>query len=379
MKIGYDAKRAVNNFTGLGNYSRLVISQVATLPDRPELILYTPKMKDNPLLDPIKSLPNVRFAFPPPSGFQGSLWRTFGLTNSLRPDGCEIYHGLSNELPLNIRRSGVPSVVTIHDLIYRRLPQCYNAVDRILYDFKYGRSCRNADKIVAISECTKRDIVELYGIEPEKIEVIYQGCDDSFRRPVSKERLEEVRKKYRLPDRYVIQVGTIEWRKNLALTVEALPSLPEDVELVVIGRDRKGYKYDCLDVAKRGGVADRIHWLGSVDFRDLPALYRLAAVAAYPSRYEGYGIPVIEALCCGVPVVGAIGSTLEEAARSFYNDIPAESVKNIPESLFVNPESAAEMAEALNAVLDGKVEDFKAPMVASVQPYRLMEIYRSLV
>ena len=148
------------------------------------------------------------------AGFGGALWRSFGLTNNLAADKVSIYHGLSNELPLNISAAGIPSVVTMHDVIYRRMPECYSGVDRILYDFKYGRSCRNATRIIAVSECTKRDVAELYGVDPGKIDVVYQGCDDSFRREIPEEELEGVRRRLGLPGRYVLQVGTIEERKT---------------------------------------------------------------------------------------------------------------------------------------------------------------------
>lgn len=340
MKIGFDGKRAINNLTGLGNYSRLVIESMAEANGGSDsLLVYAPEMRENPRLEKIRRLMNVEFRFPGPVGFRGALWRSFGISNHLAADGVEIYHGLSNELPLNIRKSGIKSIVTIHDLIYRRLPNCYSLPDRLLYDFKYRRSCENADRIIAISECTKRDIIELYGINPEKIDVIYQGCADIFRQKISDEELARVKAKYGLPGRFVLQVGTIEWRKNLALTAEALAGLEGDVKLVAVGRDRRGYRAEVMARAAKARVADRMLWLGSVDFKDLPALYRLAAVAALPSRYEGFGIPVIEAMECETPFVGATGSCLEEAGG--------------PAGFYVSPDSPEQMAEALRAILAG--------------------------
>lgn len=343
MLIGFDGKRAVNNLTGLGNYSRLVIEALAKADDRVhQLLVYAPEMRNNPRLEAIKSLSNVEFRFPGNVGFHGSMWRTFGITNHLRADNVEIYHGLSNELPLNIRKGGVKSVVTIHDLIYRRLPRCYSPADRLLYDFKYGHSARNADRVIAISECTKRDVMELYGVPEDKIDVVYQGCDDIFRREVTQKDMKRVEQLYNLPDRYILQVGTIEWRKNLALTAMALAALPTDVKLVAVGRDRRGYKREVMEKARRLGVADRIIFTGSVDFSDLPALYHRATAAALPSRYEGFGIPVIEAMECDVPFVGAKGSCLEEAGG--------------PAGFYVDADSPEEMAGALQTILNGGEE-----------------------
>lgn len=370
MVIGYDGKRAVSNMTGLGNYSRLVIESVAeTYPDS-RLLVYTPKLTDNPRLATIRSLHNVEFRLPPPQGFKGSLWRTFGITNNLRPDKVEIFHGLSNELPLNIASSGIPSVVTIHDVIYRRRPQCYNAIDRHIYDFKYGRSCRNATRIIAVSQRTKDDIVELYGIDPDKIDVIYQGCDSSFRKEISPDALKEVRTRLNLPKKYILQVGTIEERKNLELTVRALSALPEDVTLLAVGRDRKGYLSKVKEIASSLGVAARLDVRHDVTFADLPAVCRMAEVIAYPSFYEGFGIPVLEGLESGRPVVAATGSCLEEAGGDA--------------AFYVNPTDPAAMAHIINGLLDGSIDS--APRIARGYEYaskfssddmasRLMAVY----
>lgn len=341
MRIGLDGKRAVNNLTGLGNYSRLVLESLATADNgRHELLVYAPEMRRNPRLDALKGMRNVEFRFPGPVGFHGSMWRTFGISNHLLADKVDVYHGLSNELPLNIRKSGVKSVVTLHDAIYRRLPSCYNAIDRVLYDFKYGRSCRNADRVIAISECTKRDAMELYGVPEDRIDVVYQGCADIFRQPVSKEVLEEVRIRYNLPERYILQVGTIEWRKNLELSARALAGLEDDVKLVAVGRDRKGYRREVMEAMRKSGVSSaRVVWLEGLPFRDLPAIYRNASVAVLPSRYEGFGLPVIEAMECEVPFVGAKGSCLEEAGGEAGR--------------YVDPDSVEEMVHELQIILDG--------------------------
>ena len=164
LKIGYDAKRAFCNNTGLGNYSRFVIEGIARENPQDSLLLYTPKTIGNPRIEPILALPNVEPRFPAGPGFKGSLWRTFGIPNHLRADKVDLYHGLSNELPLTIREAGVPSVLTMHDVIYRRLSGGYSLFDRVADDIKYGKSCRNATHIIAVSECTKRDVVELYGV-----------------------------------------------------------------------------------------------------------------------------------------------------------------------------------------------------------------------
>lgn len=337
MIIGYDAKRAVSNMTGLGNYSRLVTESIAERHPTWRLLLYTPKLKDNPRLSHLKDCHNVEFHLPPPQGFSGSLWRSWGLSNNLAADRVDIYHGLSNELPLNIRSAGVPSVVTVHDVIYRRLPHCYSAIDRLLYDFKYGRSCRNADRIIAVSRRTKDDIIHYYGIDPDKIDVIYQGCDDSFKKILAPEFLEQTRLRLGLPERYLLQVGTIERRKNLELSVRALSAIKDkEIHLVAVGKDR-GYLGYLQKISEELGVKARIIYRHDITFADLPAVCQKARAILYPSLYEGFGIPVIEGLESMRPVIAATGSCLEEAGGDA--------------AYYVNPDDPRQLAATIDSVL----------------------------
>lgn len=313
LTVGFDAKRAVANMTGLGNYSRLVIESLADARPDMSLRLYTPAMRQNPRLHRINGMPNAVFATPGRAPLGGSVWRTWGMTGQLRRDGVTLFHGLSNELPLNIAKAGIPSVVTMHDVIYRRLPECYKPADRIMYDWKYGTSCRNADRIIAVSQRTKDDVAELYGIDPDRIDVVYQGCDPQFKNVCTDAVRAELSQRLNLPPRFILQVGTVERRKNLELTIRALSALPADISLVVVGRDHHGYMDRCRRLAESLGVAGRITWLQGLAFTDLPALYQSAEVICYPSRYEGFGIPVLEGLESRRPVVAATGSCLEEA------------------------------------------------------------------
>ncbi|MCM1369161.1 MAG: glycosyltransferase family 4 protein [Candidatus Amulumruptor caecigallinarius] len=342
LRIGFDAKRAFANNTGLGNYSRLIIGGISAEHPEADLLLYTPKYIASPRMKEIESRRNVEIHYPSAQGFKGGIWRTFGITNNLKADRVDIYHGLSNELPLNIQSSGVPSIVTIHDVIYRRLPYCYKPIDRIIYDYKYGRSCKNATHIIAVSERTKRDIVELYGIDERKISVVYQGCEDIFRVKQSPLKIEATLKKYNLPKEYILQVGTIEKRKNLGLTIRALKNIDGRLPLVAVGRDHYGYKKECMQTAAAEGVADRIYFLEGLPFEELPILNQGAAVICYPSRYEGFGIPVLEGVTSGRPVVAAAGSCLEEAGGEG--------------AIYINPDSPHDMAEAVNSILRGDTD-----------------------
>lgn len=317
MTIGFDAKRAACNLTGLGNYSRYVLGMMGLQYPDNSYLLYTPQVKCEDRLRPLLVGGNMELRQPGTVGRMfGAAWRSLEIPRLCTEDGVDIYHGLSNELPLNIKRWGVTSVVTVHDLIWRRVPQDYAAVDRMLYDRKYGHSARIADRIIAISECTKRDLVEDWQIDPARIDVIYQGCDPVFHQPVTKDVREAVRQRYGLPERYIMSVGTVQSRKNQLLAVKALRGLPDDVVLAIAGgRDREYGKLIDGYIAKHR-LGDRVRWLGSVAPDDLPALYSGAKLSSYTSRYEGFGIPLIESIAAGTPVVACTGSCLEEAGGS---------------------------------------------------------------
>lgn len=160
MKIGFDAKRAAQNRTGLGNYSRFILRILSeNLPGENELYLYTPNPKKASLLDSL--LKDSRLVLETPTSlfwrYLKSFWRTWGVSNDISSDGVSLFHGLSNELPLNIRKvKGVKSIVTIHDLIFLHYPECYHFIDRTIYNYKFRKACEHADRIIAVSECTKK-------------------------------------------------------------------------------------------------------------------------------------------------------------------------------------------------------------------------------
>lgn len=333
MRIGFDAKRAAQNKTGLGNYSRFVLQTLADAAPQNEYVLYIPSERKQGLLDVLKGDFVRRF---PQKGLWKnfrSLWRVWGITSDVQQDGIDIYHGLSNELPLNIRKArSVKSIVTIHDLIFLRYPECYPLIDRTIYNYKFRKACQRADRVIAVSECTKRDIVQLYHISPEKIDVVYQGCDSQFKLPASETMKMEVRALYSLPERYILYVGSIEKRKNLLLLAKALRHLDESYQVIAVGK-RTPYADRVNKFLHEHGLQDRLRMLHGVPFAHLPALYQLATTFVYPSRYEGFGIPLLEALNSGVPAIGAYGSCLEEAGG--------------PGSLYVAPDDDRALAEAI--------------------------------
>ena len=334
LNIGIDAKRIVRNGTGLGSYGRTLVNDLAQYPLR--LNLYAPDKGRDDLRTQVEGHDNVSFLFPHSSfhfPLSKSYWRSRGIVADLKRDGIQLYHGLSGELPIGIRRSGIKSVVTIHDLIFLRHPEFYNPIDVQIYKWKFHQTIKEADHIIAISECTKRDILEYGGklISEDNITLIYQSCAQRFAPSA-------ICKHPSPTTRYVLSVGSIEPRKNTMLALKALHHLPDDISLVLVGR-HTAYTDKLTQYARTNGLEHRLRILHGVPDADLPALYAGAEAFVYPSVYEGFGIPIIEAIRCGLPVVACTGSCLEEAGG--------------PDSLYVEPDDAEGMADAIRRSLNG--------------------------
>ena len=342
MIIGFDAKRIVRNGTGLGNYGRTLVNDLSAL-DAFDLRLYAPDNGITQLRSQIVGRPNVAFCYPrhAPTAIGKALWRSHGIVKQLQKDGVNIYHGLSGELPVGISKAGIRTVVTIHDLIFMRHPEYYNRTDVKIYTKKFFNTIKEADRIVAISECTKRDVCELGEVDPKRVDVIYQSCSPRFSEEPDAAKMWTVRDKYVLPDRYILCVGSIEERKNVLEAIQALHHLPDDVSLVIVGRQTP-YSDRVYEYVLEHRMHSRVQMLHNVPDDDLPALYRMADCFVYPSRYEGFGIPIIEAISQGLPVVACTGSCLEEAGG--------------PDSLYVSPDDPEAMAHALSQVLYGAPE-----------------------
>lgn len=338
MKIGYDGKRAANNQTGLGNYSRSLIEHLAQQFPENQYFIYTPKIKDKLRSLPLFAKTNVQLALPE-KGTSKLLWRSLGIKKKLLKDQLDLFHGLSHEIPFGLQKTGIKGIVTMHDLIFLRLPQYYKFIDRQIYRFKSEYACKHADRIIAISEKTKQDIVELYQTDPAKIDVVYQSCDDSFKSAVASQLKAQTKAKYNLPEQYLLYVGTIEGRKNLLQLINALPHIDPAYKLVVIGRPTEYAKLVDAQINKLG-LTDRVIFLKGVPFDALPAIYQLASLFVLPSYYEGFGIPIIEALYSGIPVVAATGSCLEEAGG--------------PGSRYVSPDDVQALADTITEILSNK-------------------------
>jgi glycosyltransferase involved in cell wall biosynthesis len=334
MRIGFDAKRAFFNKSGLGSYSRNLIRGLADKYPENEYVLYTPGFHYE-LFEPRQECIVVKGPELPLHKAFRFYWRSFYLSKQLPRDRIDIFHGLSHEIPYRFPVKQVRSVVTIHDLIFLRLPHLYRMVDRTIYERKFRYACKTADRIVAISRQTANDIVEFFNIPPEKIDVVYQGCDPVFNTNVPLIEKEALRMKYRLPESFILYVGTIEPRKNLLTLIKALHFAKIDLPLVVIGKPTP-YLNKINEYIERHNLINII-FCDIVHNHDLPGIYQLAHLFVYPSIFEGFGIPVLEALYSRVPVITSRVSSLTEVGGDH--------------TLYVDPNNVEEMAAAIKKVL----------------------------
>lgn len=303
-----------------------------------DYFLYTPKIENSPETNFF--LDKSGFTTRLPSSKLNPLWRSYGIVDQLKNDTIQLYHGLSHEIPLNIQKTKIKSVVTIHDLIFKHYPDTYPAVDRKIYDLKFKDSCQRADRIIAISNSTKEDIIQYYNIDPEKIDVVYQSCNPLYFKTDKAENNEKVLKDYNIPSEYLLYVGGIEKRKNLKTLINAFQALPADlrIPLVVVGRGRK-YKTEAIQLVNDYGLNDLVIWVDNLsDNEHLKIVYQNAIAMIYPSVYEGFGLPVAEAMLSKIPVITSNVSSMPEAGG--------------PDSMLIDPTNSTELADAIARIID---------------------------
>ena len=372
LRIGFDAKQLFNNFTGPGNYSRTLLKNLTDyFPDN-AYFLYTDKVVKNE--ETHFFLNSAFYSVHMPKGQPGLLWRNFGIKREMRKHKLQLFHGLDHELPVGLPHLGVKSVVTIHDLSFLRFPDHYAFWKRRIRTVRTRHACEQADRIVAISEHTKRELMHFYDLPAEKITVIYQSCHERYMQEKPNKTRAAVRKRYQLPANYMLSVGSITQRKNLLGVVKALALLPEAerLPLVVVGRGG-AYRRVVQNHIESKGLKPWVQFV-EVAFDDLPAVYQSADLFVYPSLYEGFGIPVLEALFSQVPVLTSNTSSLPEAGG--------------PGAHLVDPTSPEAIAEGMKRLLTD--EPYRTDLVqkgyAHAQQFRgealtdqMMKLYQELI
>ncbi len=329
MRLGFDAKRYFNNKTGLGNYSRTLVSNLCTYHPDHAYFLYTPSIELEDEKAKIESTNNISIRT---AGAKNhTIWRSFEIKNDIKKDVLDIYHGLSHELPRNNENLSCKKIVTIHDLIFKSHPEYFPFVDRSFYHIKCKHSLHTADKIIAISENTKNDIIKYYKIDPSKIEVIYQPCLQQYYEPHFS-KTKPLPKSF--PSEYNLSVGSLEPRKNIVSVIKAYTHIGEKnrIPLFLIGNGKKHKKYLQQHINKNKLQKD-IHILSNTPTNLLPAIYQNASMLIYPSFYEGFGLPVVESLLSSTPVITSRNSSLMEAGGPHTCYIDPSSTKSISEAI----------------------------------------------
>jgi len=337
MNIGFEAKRVFHNTTGLGNYSRDLVRILQRYYPQNCYFLYNPKPSKNTLFESVGDQVIEKRPLGVFYSFFSNLWRRFGIINDLKRDQIELFHGLSGELPVGLDKVGIKSVVTIHDVLFLRYPEFYSFIDRNIYYRKFKHAAEAANRVIAISEQTKRDIVQYLGIVENKISVVYQGCHQAFKESYTAAQKTALIKKYKLPKQFILNVGTIEARKNILVAVKALKNI--NTTLVIVGR-KTAYTKEIKAFIADNKLEQKVIFLEGLSPEELAILYQLADLFIYPSLFEGFGIPIIEALFSNTPVITSIGSCFPEAGG--------------PSTCYINPTSVDEVANAIRKILDDK-------------------------
>jgi glycosyltransferase involved in cell wall biosynthesis len=373
MVIGFDAKRVFNNRTGLGNYSRMLLTDLYhCAPTHTHFNLFTPKIsiEHNFLINE----PRVKRIMPQ-RAFRhfGGLWRSYQVAKESAQHKVEVFHGLSNELPQGLESLKIPSVVTIHDLIFLERPELYPRTDRIIYRHKFEQACKQAQKVLATSIATKQDIMKHFGIPSHKIEVVYQDCDPGYAQAFSDLEKLQVLKQFRIQTPFILSVGTIEKRKNHLNLLKAYQQLgAKDIALVLVGRRAEGAP--ALDAfIRQYQLENQVHIIEGISLHQLQVLYHCAHIFAYISEIEGFGIPVLEALKAGIPTICSNISSMPEVAGEAALKVNPYEVGQIQSALseLVQTETTR---NALKAMMPEQVKKFDGKKIAQ----QVLSIYQSL-
>jgi glycosyltransferase involved in cell wall biosynthesis len=313
MRIGINAQllsfRASYRQAGVSKYIHALIKQFAAIDPNNQYTVWVPPAPRPPDYARTRNIRFVASRLPTEKPQIRIPWEQIVLPfASLRLD---VLH-----CPVNVRPllAFCPTVVTIHDLIYLVYPDKYLPAKRHYLTATTGWSVRHASQVIAVSESTKRDLVRLLHVPPDKITVVYNGVDERFRPIADQRAIAEFKRKHNLPQRFILYVGTIEPRKNVGLLLRAFAQLrqqPDFADLRLVVGGAKGWLYD--DTFKQAGLGEgEIAFPGYLADDELPLWYNSASVFVYPSLYEGFGLPAAEALACGAPVIAANTSSLPE-------------------------------------------------------------------
>ncbi len=328
MKIGIDCRLHFYNRTGIGRYIR---NLVQALPDcaieDAELILFQSRREREKIVQ-APAVRSRRVGTP-----AHHRWERIFLAAEIALKRIDVLHSPDHVAP---KQMGWTSVVTMHDLSFLAHPEAHSA-ESLLYYANVFRTLRNAAKVIAVSEFTRHEILDRVSIAPERVTTIYEAVDPAYY-PRSKSDCDRVRGRLEVPESYFLVVGTIEARKNLERLLAAYALLPRKDRPYLVLAGGRGYHYDrVLEAVQTHRLEDQVRFLGFVNDDDLPALYTGAECLLYPSRYEGFGLPILEAMACGCPVITSDHGSMAEVAGSA--------------AILVDPNSSESIADGIMTLL----------------------------
>jgi glycosyltransferase involved in cell wall biosynthesis len=330
MRIGIDVGILREKARGVGFYLINLLDKFSQITIEDSFYLYSPR----------STLYNFgkrqnwhnRFGTIP---MPGSFWLQTQGKRYVTKDKIEMFYGPAHLLPLRLSKN-IKTVLAVHDLVSVYYPNTMANYNRFIHNIFFKPSIKSADHIITMSEYTKQSIIDCFSISSDKITVIYEGVSEKFR-PHQKEEILSVLARYQIKSPYILSVGTLEPRKNYMVLLKAFKQLNSNFDLVIVGK--KGWKsQEIFDTISELQLHNRIKILGYVDDNDMPYLYNGAEVFVFPSVYEGFGLPVLEALACGVPTISSNASSLPE--------IGGEAVK------YFNPNSIDDLQKKMQDVLD---------------------------
>ncbi len=329
MRISIDYTSAARQRAGIGRYTRSLIGALARTDTSNRYTLLVPS--DAHSLDDARAFPkNYRLVRAPLNErYLVAMWQRaqIPLPVELLVGGTDVFYSPDFVLPPTRARK---KILTVHDLSFKRVPETALPNLKWYLEGAVPRAVKRADLILADSDATREDLIQLFGAAPDRVETLYSGYDSMFAPVKDAAEFKRVRDTYSLPKPFILHVGTIEPRKNLSRLIQAFSQLPQrrDLELVIAGG--RGWMYDEIYAApEKFGVSASVRFIGFVPDSDLPALYSVAEMVAYPSLYEGFGLPVLEAMACGAAVVTSNNSSIPEVAGDVALMVDARDVEAI--------------------------------------------------
>lgn len=339
MRIGIDIRSLIFTRAGISCYTFNLIKALSAVDKENEYLLFCNTKSGYDWSGYFRVKEDV-IRFPHLGRFTEKLWEEVFLPQRLLAKKIDVFHSPRYMLP---KKKPCHFIVTIHDLSFKRIPQLFTRKVFDCVNHWVEFSVEKADKIIAVSGHTKNDLINLFNAKAEKIEVIYEGVDENFRPVKTPESLKEIKHKYNLPEKFILFVGTIEPRKNIKRLIEAFYDLTKNRKmehsLVIAGG--KGWHYDdVFNTVEKLKLGKKIIFTDYVRGSELPLLYNAADLFVYPSLYEGFGLPPLEAMACGVPVVTSNTSSLPEVVGDA--------------AVLVDPADVQTMAEAIKQTLEDK-------------------------